>query len=87
MDAPHRLAENVRRLRKEKGWSQEAFAEHAGIHRTYVSQLERAKKNVTITVLDRLAAALGVAPGAVEPAADRGLGVARPPRESSHSGA
>ena len=63
MDAPHRLAANVRRLRKERGWSQEAFAEHAGVHRTYVSQLERAKKNVTITVLDRLATALGVEPG------------------------
>ena len=63
MDAPHRLAANVRRLRKEKGWSQEAFAERASLHRTYISQVERAKKNVTISVLDRLAEALGVDPG------------------------
>ncbi len=51
------------RLRKEAGMSQEAFADHAGIHRTYVSDIERAVRNPTITVVERLAKALKVKPG------------------------
>jgi transcriptional regulator with XRE-family HTH domain len=50
-------------LRHEKGWSQEAFADEAGLHRTYISDLERGARNPTITVVDKLAAALGVTPG------------------------
>ena len=50
----------MKRLRHAKGWSQERFAEEAGIHRTYLSDLERAARNPTVTILDRLAAPLGV---------------------------
>jgi transcriptional regulator with XRE-family HTH domain len=53
------LAENVRALRKDSGLSQEALAHEAGLDRTYVSQVERATRNVTIGVLERLATALG----------------------------
>ena len=63
MEILTRLARNVRRLRKEKGWSQEAYAFEAGIHRTYVSEIERAKRNPTATVIEKLAKPLGVAPG------------------------
>lgn len=58
-----RLAKNLRRLRQEKGLSQEAFAYEAGIHRTYVSDLERGARNPTITVVDKIAEFLGVRPG------------------------
>jgi len=58
-----RLGQNVRRLRQEKGWSQEAYAFEAGIHRTYVSEIERAKRNPTATVIEKLAKPLGVPPG------------------------
>ena len=51
---------NVRRLREAKGVSQEAFAFEAGIHRTYVSDIERGARNPTITVVERLAESLGV---------------------------
>lgn len=54
----HRLARNLRKLRHEKGLSQEAFADLAGIHRTYISDLERGARNPTITVVDKLAVAL-----------------------------
>ncbi|TIP17455.1 MAG: helix-turn-helix transcriptional regulator, partial [Mesorhizobium sp.] len=37
MDIRKRLGRNLRRLRKAKGLSQEAFADDVGIHRTYVS--------------------------------------------------
>lgn len=59
MDVRQRLASNLRRLRKEKGWSQEQFADEAGLHRTYVSDLERGTRNPTITVVDRAARSLG----------------------------
>lgn len=58
-----RLAVNVRKLRQEKGWSQERFAFEAEIHRTYVSQLERAQRNPTATMIEKLAKPLGVSPG------------------------
>lgn len=63
MNIRERLARNLRLLRQEKGWSQEAFADEAGLHRTYISDLERGARNPTITVVDKLAVALGVTPG------------------------
>lgn len=63
MDIRKRLGDNVRQLRLAKGWSQEEFADRAGIHRTYVSDIERGVRNPTITVLEKIAAPLGVPPG------------------------
>ncbi len=63
MDVRGRLASNLRHFRQEKGWSQEAFAAEAGLHRTYISDLERGARNPTIAVVDKLASALGVTPG------------------------
>ena len=64
-DIRQRLATNLRKLRHAKGVSQEAFADLAGIHRTYVSDLERGARNPTITVIDKLAIALEVSVGAL----------------------
>jgi transcriptional regulator with XRE-family HTH domain len=50
----------VQRLRQDQGWSQEEFAERAGLHRTYVSGVERGVRNPTVTVLEKLARGLGV---------------------------
>ena len=58
-----RLAVNLRKLRQDRGLSQEAFADEAGLHRTYVSDLERGARNPTIAVVEKLARALGVPPG------------------------
>jgi len=60
VDIKERLAKNLRKLRTAKGWSQEEFAFEAGIHRTYISDLERGARNPTISVVDKLAKALGV---------------------------
>ena len=57
MDVRQKLAVNMKRLRKERGWSQEALAHEAGLDRTYVSGIERLKKNCTITVVERIAKA------------------------------
>jgi transcriptional regulator with XRE-family HTH domain len=59
-DVRQRLAVNLRRLRQDKGLSQEAFADEAGLHRTYVSDIERGARNPTITVVDKIARALSV---------------------------
>ena len=47
-------------LRGEIGLSQDELAHRAGLHRTYVSGVERGVRNPTVTVLDKLAKALGV---------------------------
>lgn len=63
MDIQIRLGRNVRALREAKGWSQEDYADRAGIHRTYVSDIERGRRNPTITVVEKLAKPLGVSTG------------------------
>lgn len=63
MDVRTRLARNVRALRVAAGISQEAFADMVGIHRVYMSGIERAKRNPSIDVVERIAIALAVEPG------------------------
>lgn len=58
MDVRQTLADNMKRLRKEREWSQEALADEAGLDRTYISGIERRVKNPTITVVRRVADAL-----------------------------
>ena len=58
MDVRERLADNMKRLRKARGWSQEALAGEAGLDRTYISGIERKVKTPTITVVERVATAL-----------------------------
>lgn len=60
MDVHDRLARNLRRLRQARDWSQEELAHHADIHRTYVSDLERGRRNPSIEVIERLAKGLDV---------------------------
>lgn len=58
MDVRQRLAVNMKRLRKERGWSQEALADEAGLDRTYISGIERLVRNPTVTVIERITVAL-----------------------------
>jgi transcriptional regulator with XRE-family HTH domain len=62
MDIRRQLARNIKRLRQARGWSQEELADEAGLHRTYVSGIERGVRNPTITIVAVLAKALAVAP-------------------------
>ena len=58
MDVRRRVGLNVKRLREARGISQEDLADRAGVHRTYVSGVERGVRNPTITVLEKIARAL-----------------------------
>lgn len=54
------LATNVQTLRDGLGVSQEKLGEMAGLHRTYISQLERQRVNITLDSLEKLADVLEV---------------------------
>ncbi|HAE26613.1 MULTISPECIES: helix-turn-helix domain-containing protein [Hyphomonas] len=62
MDIREVFAQNLRRLRRAKGLSQEELAYRADIDRTYVSLLERRVYSASIDTLAKLAEALEVAP-------------------------
>lgn len=50
----------IRAAREGHGWSQDEFAFRAGVHRSYVTQLENGRKDLRISTLYRVADALGV---------------------------
>lgn len=52
----------LRAVRHEKGLTQEAMAKQAGLHWTYIGQIERGRRNVGVLNAIRLADALGVNP-------------------------
>ena len=60
MDIRRRVGINLRRAREGLGVSQEELADLAGIHRTYISGVERGVRNPTIVVLEKIAKALKV---------------------------
>ena len=63
MDIRMRVGKNVQRLRRAKGWSQEELAFECGLHRTYISGVERGIRNPTVTVLEKIAVAIDVGVG------------------------
>ena len=60
MTVLHTFAANIRRFRKQSGLSQEALAERCGLHRTYISAVEREKRNISLTNVEKIAQTLGV---------------------------
>jgi len=61
MDVRKRVGQNVRKFREERGISQEELAFECGLHRTYISGVERGVRNPTVVVLEKIAKALKVA--------------------------
>lgn len=60
MDMRRLVGRNVRRVRLEKGLTQEQFADVSGFSQQYLSSLERGRRNPTVVTLYELAQALGV---------------------------
>ena len=58
MEVRRRVGLNVRYLREARGLSQEALAFECGLHRTYISGVERGIRNPTVVVLEKIAKAL-----------------------------
>lgn len=54
------FGERVRELRQQKGLSQNSLAARAGLDRTYLSEIERGRKNLSLVKIVKIAAALDV---------------------------
>ncbi|MGO4157058.1 helix-turn-helix domain-containing protein [Cupriavidus sp. YAF13] len=59
-DLVRTLGATVRQLREAHAWSQEELAEHAGMNRSYIGEIERGSAIASIVTVEKLAAALGV---------------------------
>ncbi len=60
MEIRKQLGLNVQRIRRQRSWSQEELGFRSGLHRTYISGIERGARNPTVLVLAQLAKGLGV---------------------------
>ncbi|MCH9052594.1 MAG: helix-turn-helix transcriptional regulator [Proteobacteria bacterium] len=60
MDIRKQVGVNVQKIRRDKGWSQEELAFECGLHRTYISGVERGIRNPTVTALAKIADAFKV---------------------------
>lgn len=61
------FGKRLRQLREAKGWTQEELADKAGMHFTYIGQIERGVRNPSLVNLERLAKALKVDAGKLLP--------------------
>ena len=62
MDILKYFGKRVHELRVEAGWSQESFADLTGLHRTYISGIERGLRNPTLMIVERIAKAFSISP-------------------------
>lgn len=74
------LADNLRRFRANLGLSQEALADEAQLHRTFVGAVERRERNISLDNIEKLATALKIAPYELLRPKDDPLLVTEPPR-------
>ena len=63
----------VRKLRRDRGWSQEEFADHVGVHRTYMGGVERGERNVSLVNIGRISESLELPLAALMAEVDRAL--------------
>ncbi|MFC4271790.1 helix-turn-helix domain-containing protein [Sneathiella chungangensis] len=62
MNVYEQLATRIRKLRHEKNWSQEELADRAGLHRTYISHIENAKREISVETLCKIARGFEIKP-------------------------
>ncbi len=60
MDILRIFGQNVRKYRNKSGYSQEQLADMCGLHRTYISDVERFKRSISLDNIQKLADALGI---------------------------
>ena len=66
-DIRAKFGKHLRKIREGKGLTQEGLADLAGMHFTYIGQIERGKRNPSLINLERLAKALKIDPGKLFP--------------------
>lgn len=57
---PQTIGRKLRHYRQEQGYSQEALADRAGLHPTYIGQVERGEKNITVETFSKITTALDI---------------------------
>ena len=62
IDIQKKFGDTLRGLRKQKGLSQEDLAFKSGLHRTYISDIERGSRNLSLKNIEKIAKALGASP-------------------------
>lgn len=62
MDILNLFSSNIRRIRKDRGLTQEELADACGMHRTYISAIERGKRSISLNNISKIAASLQVEP-------------------------
>ncbi len=62
VDIQKKFGDKLRELRKQKGFSQEELAFKSALHRTYISDIERGSRNVSLKNIEKIAKALGISP-------------------------
>jgi transcriptional regulator with XRE-family HTH domain len=54
-DLKRAFGQRVLQLRKARGWSQEVLDQHSGLHWTYIGQVERGERNLTLLSIQKIA--------------------------------
>ncbi len=54
-DLKRAFGQRVREFREERGWSQEQMEQHSGLHWTYIGQVERGERNLTLLSIQKIA--------------------------------
>lgn len=60
MDIKEKFGKKVKHLRLERGWSQEKLAFYSNLDRTYIPNIESGKRNVSISVIEKLSKAFSI---------------------------
>ena len=80
----HAFGERVRRLRLARGWSQEDFAAHSGLHRTWVGVIERGERGVTLLTLLMIAKSFKITVSELLSGLEKSVAKMRPPKKAAH---
>jgi transcriptional regulator with XRE-family HTH domain len=75
------LGDRIRELRRKKGFSQESFADHCGLHRTYMGGIERGEHNLTIQTALTIATGLEITLSKLLAGVERDMKVSHGPQE------
>ena len=77
------LGKRIREFRSKKGFSQESFADHCGLHRTYMGGIERGERNLTIQTVLTVSRGLGLTMSALLSGIEKRLDAVEHPRKAA----